>query len=631
MLVMKNKIIDYSTLFHRSEIFKHRTIGSLIPLVTKKKTWDLQPHEFSFDILCQMIYQTEFNVAWIGYDYVGFLADLFRYPHETLSIIERFTRLRLLGAARTEEYFCLKYGDELGKQKFKTRVERTVRELNRTSKASVELKNKNRKANLQALLESPGKTLSLSVFDKFASIIDQLDIKSKQKLLEKCKTIDIPVLPLHVRVLDETNCFSAKWIIILNLLIRNNPNRSQSDIVELFREITTTVNWFHIPKYKILIYGTNHRKNYVGNPANARMGRVSRKLGFKFFLNDRDIIVRLTGANFDKRVSQLVLIYGNHSTTQSISERINALETISGGYKRFPILYGDNHQSYTDEYRRIKNTCFSKISKMTKNEIIKRLDHVYGLKSNEINELFVSNKHFELMVRSMMPKAVKLIKDLIRVHGNIGDNFEKWRTSKNRSERFIIRYGEQAYIAARSDATAKRDASMAKKGKQYSTSASKESIEFFTPIYESLLDLDPKMWIYLGAFGRREYRLAEIINQKPKHYFYDFTLPQYKLIVEYNGHKWHPRRSRLQQTEWDNWVNPRQPSMRAEDKEQHDLAKIATANKYGFILIEVWDDEPKEQAYERVRLALKRVDLNIDIFENKMLKFEHNQIEEYNL
>ena len=95
------------------------------------------------------------------------------------------------------------------------------------------------------------------------------------------------------------------------------------------------------------------------------------------------------------------------------------------------------------------------------------------------------------------------------------------------------------------------------------------------------------MWIFLGYNNRREYRLSYLENGKTRHFFYDFTLPQYKIIFEYNGEKWHPNKQILSTTEWKNWRMPID-NLTAEQKLCYDQKKKKTAQEHGFEVFEIW-------------------------------------------
>jgi very-short-patch-repair endonuclease len=96
----------------------------------------------------------------------------------------------------------------------------------------------------------------------------------------------------------------------------------------------------------------------------------------------------------------------------------------------------------------------------------------------------------------------------------------------------------------------------------------------------------------LGYDGRREYGIWTIENYKNTMYFYDFTIPDFKLIFEYQGSKWHPD-YRLTEQELFDWKTPRLNDQKtAYDVQLNDSKKRNVAEQHGFKVIDLWGSDP---------------------------------------
>ena len=76
-----------------------------------------------------------------------------------------------------------------------------------------------------------------------------------------------------------------------------------------------------------------------------------------------------------------------------------------------------------------------------------------------------------------------------------------------------------------------------------------------------------------------------LIIKNNKRYYYDFTILPLKIIIEFNGHKFHPK------TPDDvNWKNPYVPELTAFQKYTEDRKKEQVAIEQGFRVITVFDN-----------------------------------------
>jgi very-short-patch-repair endonuclease len=128
---------------------------------------------------------------------------------------------------------------------------------------------------------------------------------------------------------------------------------------------------------------------------------------------------------------------------------------------------------------------------------------------------------------------------------------------------------------------------------------SKESIDFFNPIYSWLIELGVKNEeIYWGVENSKEYFLKNDEN----FYFFDFTILKAKVMIEYNGTHVHPK-PELSEEERNKWKHAFSKEGYFEVLEKQNL-KRKTAEDKGFTLIEVWSDDDKEQKIEEIKEKL---------------------------
>lgn len=138
---------------------------------------------------------------------------------------------------------------------------------------------------------------------------------------------------------------------------------------------------------------------------------------------------------------------------------------------------------------------------------------------------------------------------------------------------------------------------------------SKESIKLFKPIIDELSKIE-NICIYCGdkENNKNEYFLYDKENKK--YYFYDLTIlyNDTKLIVEYNGVKFHPNKEKLTTEEWSNW-RCLFTDQTADDKYKTDLNKKELAIQNGFKYLEVWSSDTVEENTNKIIsfLELKKI------------------------
>ena len=116
----------------------------------------------------------------------------------------------------------------------------------------------------------------------------------------------------------------------------------------------------------------------------------------------------------------------------------------------------------------------------------------------------------------------------------------------------INRYGNEEGLKKWNDRCEKYKNSIKENLKSRRTGGfvSKESIRFFIPLYKYCRKLGiPRKDIYFGIKGSREFFIRDALLEHNGGGFYDFCIPNLKLIMEYHGVFWHPK-NRI------DWKNP---------------------------------------------------------------------------
>ncbi len=124
---------------------------------------------------------------------------------------------------------------------------------------------------------------------------------------------------------------------------------------------------------------------------------------------------------------------------------------------------------------------------------------------------------------------------------------------------------------------------------------SKKSIDLFTNVLNFIKEKHQKEFnIFLGE---NEYFIYD--NEKKKINFYDLTIKDLNLIVEYNGIMFHPNKNLLSSIEWKNWKNIYSKISADEQfKKDNYKEKIAKENKFNYLII--WENESYEESFNKI-------------------------------
>lgn len=137
--------------------------------------------------------------------------------------------------------------------------------------------------------------------------------------------------------------------------------------------------------------------------------------------------------------------------------------------------------------------------------------------------------------------------------------------------------------------------------------ASKESLGIFMIIYEWLMGMGlSQNDIFFGAENRHEICLYD--SSARYRYYYDFCIEPLKLIIEYNGEKFHPNYEKYSIDYLnENFKHPYDKSTSVEDFIQKDKNKIQNALNHGYEIHVVWssDDEKIENIKKIIKNKIK--------------------------
>lgn len=117
--------------------------------------------------------------------------------------------------------------------------------------------------------------------------------------------------------------------------------------------------------------------------------------------------------------------------------------------------------------------------------------------------------------------------------------------------------------------------------------ASKESLSLLLPFYDKYKD---DYNIYIGLKPSKEYFIYDNISKRV--YFYDFTIPDLKIIIEYNGEAFHPNPN-WDDNKWNNWKSI-YSNQTADEKYEFDTYKNSVAISKGYKVLQIWSSDTEE-------------------------------------
>lgn len=207
----------------------------------------------------------------------------------------------------------------------------------------------------------------------------------------------------------------------------------------------------------------------------------------------------------------------------------------------------------------------------------------YWMKKEKITEEEAKKKVSELQKTFDLEKIIKRygkIEGTIR-YENMCKNLSNSQSLNGFINRYGIDEGNKKYI----ETIIKRCSN---------TYTSKESLILFKKIYKKIRKHLQRNEIYWGISGSKEYFLYN--KDSKKVFFYDFTIPSLKIIIEYHGKRYHPN-PKWDQEKWNKWNFM---GLNAKEKRDMDVYKNKVAEDYGFEVIEIFSDEVNESITELI-------------------------------
>jgi len=110
------------------------------------------------------------------------------------------------------------------------------------------------------------------------------------------------------------------------------------------------------------------------------------------------------------------------------------------------------------------------------------------------------------------------------------------------------------------------------------------------------------IYLFVGIPDSKEYYIG---SGRSFYYLYDFTIPKFNVIIEYNNERWHPRP--YMYNEDLNYININ--GNNANYLYKRDIDKNKEAKKRGFNILEIWSDINIEENIEKCKNFIKE---NID-------------------
>ena len=185
-----------------------------------------------------------------------------------------------------------------------------------------------------------------------------------------------------------------------------------------------------------------------------------------------------------------------------------------------------------------------------------------------------------------------------------GKSFHKLRTQKTRATHManIDEYGRNGYrrqadarlttvlpngLTVEQNAHKKQKEVLAAKGITRVVGASKISKKNLKPLLEYL---DTQNLRYY--FDKNEYAILD--PDSGNYYYYDLTIPDLNMVIEYQSSAWHANPS-WPDTKWNTWFPPKGKKKTAEEVLNYDYSKARALYKHrGIDTHYVWEDSCKE-------------------------------------
>lgn len=295
--------------------------------------------------------------------------------------------------------------------------------------------------------------------------------------------------------------------------------------------------------------------------------------------------------------------------------KINSKDTFSEKYHR--LIYGNSWRKYFILSRK-RNSPLDpnyvsrrdNISIEEANLKIKKLKETY--KTSKENFILkygeqVGAKKYQEFVSKIAKNSIFSINYWVNLGYSEKDS-KKLRSEffKNNSSIYSVDFWQKRGLSA-SKAKQRVQEICSKRGVSF-MSASKESLSYFKPINEQLVKIGYKP--KFGVSGNEEFSLW---NPTRKNFcFYDFTVEELKIIIEYNGDRFHPNPKNLNKKQWAEWRVPYSDKVYTADEiAKKDAEKMHLAIKNGYDYLVIWSSDSFEYNMKKIKDIFHKKNINI--------------------
>ena len=252
--------------------------------------------------------------------------------------------------------------------------------------------------------------------------------------------------------------------------------------------------------------------------------------------------------------------------------------------------YGEDYIEKWKEYKKSKDSTSFEWSLYKCDGDIDKANILYNSRKESV-KLGLEKKSKEL---GSLEKALEFIK--------------KVNKSKNNGFEYYLKKNNGLYIDAINEYT-----DILKSRRVNFGDASKTSLAYFIPIYKYLNLNEIKN--YLEIPESKPFFLYDKTNSRS--YCYDFCiLGEEKIIIEFNGIKWHPRLDKYTIEETSKILIYEKTEERINNKNEYDKQKEKLAKDKGYKYLIIWDEDPVEYNIEAIEKILNSNKINFKYNEN---------------
>jgi len=346
--------------------------------------------------------------------------------------------------------------------------------------------------------------------------------------------------------------FTSKYFIDINNF--NDDKITQALKLSLRKKFSSSIQQYCVDEFKLNIHKCGFCDNY---------SYIKLEYSFEVYKNSYSIFIKKVKYpnNFycKEKGCEGKKYNANSIDFVSKSRKINTNEALKIIHNRNKTpFYKKNHKNI-NEYKKYQSLN-SRLNKDKYEEYIKNLKY---------------SKTVDYYIEKYGDKGVEIYEDINKRKDSMSFNFFLIKNNFN-YKKSIIEYKNRIKSVT------------IKNNKFLGGSFSKQSFNFFTKIvYFNNLQEDDII------FGNDEFFIEyydKKLNKKRK-FYYDFIDLKNKVIIEFNGMRWHPNKDKMSTEEYNNWYHPFNKSIKKEELEEKDKLKqkIAKNNNYDYIII--WDSD----------------------------------------